>query len=696
MEKNKFKLVIGAAVLFSCSQTVAVSAGLSRVWVEFQPAGSEHAQAVLNQVGAKIHYRFDDLNTFAVSVPQSALQGLERNPHVTFIEEDPKRYPSAQQVPYGIDMVQARDVWDADRDSIPDSNSPTGSGRMICLIDSGIQRNHEDFAGVNIVGGYPAGWDNDTCGHGTHVAGTMLAANNNIGVVGVSPGALSLYAVKVFDGESCGWSYSSDLVDAAKRCQAAGASVINMSLGGSLRSRTEDRAFKQLYENSNILSVAAAGNDGNTRYSYPASYGSVISVAAVDSNKVIAEFSQQNSAVELAAPGVGVNSTVPWLSDNSVTVGSITYQGNHMANSGYTSDGSPLVKRLIDGGLCEMADVDPATWKGSIVICERGGISFFDKGLNVFDAGGSGAVIYNNTKGNFAGTLGDGNSLTIPMITLSQSDGQNLLAYITANPLEQGSLVGVFDSDGSGYEAWNGTSMATPHVSAVAGLVWSADTSKTNAEIRNALIASAEDLGDPGKDNAYGYGLVQALVAWHILGGGSGSDNNQAPVASFTYDCPDLDCTFNAATSVDPDGTIENYSWNFGDSAVSSGLVANHTYQSAGIYEVTLTVTDDKGEIGVDSKTVSAIDPSDVSPPIISNVQSGKTKGNKFRITWTTDEPASSGVILACCGEYSNDALAMQHSMEFMGSKGETYNFTVRSSDAAGNTSLDGPYVHQN
>lgn len=156
MDKSKFKPVIGAVLLYAYIQTVAAAADVSRVWVEFEPAGAEHAETALNQAGAQIHHRFDDLNAFAVSVPQVALHGLERNPHIVYIEEDPKRYPSVQQVPYGVDMVQARDVWDADRDSIPDTNAPTGSGRMICLIDSGMQRNHEDFSGVNIVGGYPA------------------------------------------------------------------------------------------------------------------------------------------------------------------------------------------------------------------------------------------------------------------------------------------------------------------------------------------------------------------------------------------------------------------------------------------------------------------------------------------------------------------------------------------------------------
>jgi subtilisin family serine protease len=52
--------------------------------------------------------------------------------------------------------------------------------------------------------GYPSGWNNDSCGHGTHVAGTIAATNNNVGVVGVSPGAVSLHIIKVFDGASCG------------------------------------------------------------------------------------------------------------------------------------------------------------------------------------------------------------------------------------------------------------------------------------------------------------------------------------------------------------------------------------------------------------------------------------------------------------------------------------------------------------
>ena len=65
----------------------------------------------------------------------------------------------------------------------------------------------------------------------------------------------------------------------------------------------------------------------------------------------------------------------------------------------------------------------------------------------------------------------------------------------------------------SGYATWSGTSMATPHVTGCAALVWAANPALTNADIRNRLQSRAIDLGTPGVDNNYGYGLVNAFNA---------------------------------------------------------------------------------------------------------------------------------------------------------------------------------------
>lgn len=441
------------------------------------------------------------MNVIAATIPSTALDGIRHNPNVVFIEQDAQRHMMAQTTPWGIDAVQAPLVWDAE----PPSN---GSGKMVCVIDSGLYIDHEDKA-TGEIGGEPTGWQTDACGHGTHVAGTIAAADNLDGVVGVAPG-VSLHIVKVF-GDDCSWAYSSDLINAANQCATAGADIINMSLGGPFKSRFEQTAFQKLYSQG-ILPIAAAGNDANTRKSYPASYPSVISVAATDENDLVAGFSQQNSAVELAAPGVNVLSTVPWLETDQLTVDGVTYDAHHIENAAYGNASGALA----DGGLC-----DSTGSRGSqVVLCERGAISFYDKVMNVEAGGGAAAVIYNNVSGNFNSTLGEGKSSDIVAISLSQEDGQ----YLVANKLVfSGDVVSTISKPGSGYEAWDGTSMATPHVAGAAALLWSAYPTLTNADIRDAMDQTALDLGDPGRDNAYGYGLVQASAAWEYLSGGTPS-----------------------------------------------------------------------------------------------------------------------------------------------------------------------------
>ncbi len=518
---NAASMILLLAVLFSAvSATPAYTlAGEKvRVMVQYAPNAKGMVEQTLHAAGGEFHYSFDELGAFAVTLPSAAVEALKNNPNVLLVEEDPQRFPisimrsdpqtvavaqTGQTVPYGIDMVQARDVWDANRDGVVDSGAPTASNRTICIIDSGLYTAHEDFQGVNVVGGYTtiaSGWNSDGLGHGTHVAGTIAAMNNALGVVGVTPGTVNLYIVRVF-GDDGAWAYASSLIDAANRCASAGANIISMSLGGSQSSTTENNGFTSLY-NQGILSIAAAGNDGTTAYSYPASYSSVVSVAAIDSTMTVASFSQKNSQVELAAPGVGVLSTIPYQDVSSVTVDGITYTASHIEFSGRGSASGALV----DGGLCNST----GAWSGKVVLCQRGTVDFNTKVQNVQSSGGVAAVIYNNVAGNFSGTLGTGNSSTIVATSLSQEDGQ----FLVANKL---GLTATVSSEYfwpvSNYEYYDGTSMATPHASAVAALVWSANPSATNADVRNALTATALDLGTTGRDTSYGYGLVRAKAA---------------------------------------------------------------------------------------------------------------------------------------------------------------------------------------
>lgn len=499
-------LLLGLAMTVGASATLAQGSGKERVWVQFKDGSKAQVQRALQGAGGEIHHTFDGLNAFAVSLPSQAIAGIQNNPNVKLVEADPIRKPMGQIQPYGIGMVQAPQVWAA---------GTTGTGITVCVIDSGIHAGHEDFQGVNLVGGYPSGWNTDTCGHGSHVAGTIAAKNNNVGVVGVNTGGISLYTVKVFDGSSCGWSYSSTLVDAANRCANAGAKVINMSLGGSFSSSTENTAFQNLY-NQGVLSVAAAGNGGNTRNSYPASYNSVVSVAAVDSNKTLASFSQRNSQVELAAPGVGVLSTVPFVSATA-SVDGVSYIVSSLEGTQQLSRSGTLA----NGGRCTSA----GSWSGRTVLCERGDISFADKVNNAAAGGAAAVIIYNNAPGGFSGTLG-GTGPALPAVSMSQEDGQ----YLVANKIGASASVStIANNQGSGYEYYDGTSMASPHVAGVAALIWSANPSWSNQQIRDALAVTAEDLGSAGRDNSYGWGLIRAKAALDELQGGGGGTEPPPP-----------------------------------------------------------------------------------------------------------------------------------------------------------------------
>ena len=581
----------------------------ARVLVQFVPGQKAIVQNTLRGVGGQTHFEFDNLDTIAVTVPESALFGLSHNPNIVMIEEDSLRYPvginlsayqaEAQAVPYGIDMVQARDVWDENRDGEIDAGAPTGDNRTVCIIDSGLYVGHEDLAGISAIGydNSSLPWDVDHDGHGSHVAGTISAMNNTLGVVGVTPGTVNLYIVRVF-GDDGLWAYSSTLIDAANRCEDAGANIISMSLGGDRSNNTERRGFDTLYANG-ILPIAAAGNDGTTGYSYPGSYDSVVSVAAIDSEKLVADFSQKNDQVELAAPGVNVLSTVPYIDASSLTVNGLTYAANHIEFSARgTANGA-----LVDGGLC----LTTGAWSGQVVLCERGDISFYDKVMNVQNSGGAAAILYNNEPGNFHGTLGDeASSSTIIGLSLSQEDGQTLVAGSLG---QTGVVESIFTDQVNGYAYYDGTSMATPHVAAVAALVWSADITATNVEIRDILVTTAEDLGDVGRDASYGFGLVQSFDAVEVLTGGGGDDNPPvanitSPVDSAVFTSGESISFTGSASDVEDGDLTSNLTWTSNlDGQIGTG--GSFSYMlSDGTHTITAEVTDSYGNTSSDSITV--------------------------------------------------------------------------------------------
>jgi len=504
------KLPICALSLFAAGVlSTAWAEPMDRFLIEYAPGSGAAVLEEVNTLGGQVHRRLDRVNAIAASITPYMADRLARNAAVLSMETDAKRYPAAapapladpfaaQVLPYGIERVQAPQVWAA---------GYTGEGVNVCIIDTGLYYDHEDIDGESVLGGFSqdpdSEWFEDGYGHGTHVAGTINAADNEWGVIGVSPGKANLYVVKVF-GQDGLWTYASDLVAAAFECSDTGAQVINMSLSGNSGPRyVEKSAFDTLYEQDGILSVAAASNDGTRLKAYPASYDSVISVAAIDADNLVADFSNQNNWVELAAPGVDVLSTVPFVQDSWLFLGAESHAAMPMEFAPYGTVSGPLA----DGGLCLPGD-PAADWTGQVVICERGDATFAEKVTKVNSAGGLAAVIYNNETGLFSGTLGDEGDWIVA-VSVSREDGLTALGYLGQDVMVQSSA----PIPGSGYEAWGGTSMATPHVAGVAALLWSAHPDWTNAQVREAMDMTAMDLGEPGRDIAYGFGLVQAYDA---------------------------------------------------------------------------------------------------------------------------------------------------------------------------------------
>lgn len=494
-----------AAAFFSQAALAAPpSEAVQRVIVAFKPGAAGAGAAAVAAARGKVVHQIHGMEAMAVELPAQAVAALSRNPNVEYVEEDAPRFmfggtsPSAapyatgQLVPWGIKAVQA--------DQLAGTNA---SSRMVCIIDSGYDRAHEDLSsGANVTGTNDAGtgnWFTDENHHGTHVAGTISALNNaGTGVVGVSEnGTLKLHIIKVFGADV--WAYSSTLATAANRCRDAGANIISMSLGGPTQNKTEQRAFDALYSRG-ILNIAAAGNDGNTRLSYPAGYSSVVSVAAIDESLNWATFSQYNSKVELAGPGVNVLSTVPMNTGNASTlsVGTTSYEAGGM-------DGSPRLSRsgpLADFGLG--GSVVAGSMTGKVCLIQRGTYDFASKVSNCQASGGIGAIVYNNAPGGFGGTLGT-TVTSIPSVTASDTDGAAMKGQ-----LGQTATVAVTPAS---YAFFDGTSMATPHVSAVAALVWALRPQCTAAQLRTSLNLSAKDLGPAGRDTKFGFGLVQAKAA---------------------------------------------------------------------------------------------------------------------------------------------------------------------------------------
>lgn len=246
--------------------------------------------------------------TIIAPAPQTAKFEAEFRNEL-MVEEDEQVHIHAIQgtigtltgIPWGIKQIKAPQAW----------STSTGHRVKIAVIDTGVDFGHPDLKysltrGVNLVHRNIPPYDDN--GHGTHISGTIAAANSTQGMIGVAPRSV-VYPVKAFDHN--GSAFVSDIILAIDWCVRAEIDIINMSFGMQTRSRTLLDIVSKANQ-AGVLIVASSGNDGKRRTAdYPARYPQTISVGATDRSRRIPGFSNRGQFVDIYAPGDKIVSA--WL-----------------------------------------------------------------------------------------------------------------------------------------------------------------------------------------------------------------------------------------------------------------------------------------------------------------------------------------------------------------------------------------------
>lgn len=310
------------------------------------------------------------LKGFAATMSDAEADAIKKDPRVQFVSEDrvvgisrsssSRIKPSpVQKTPTGVNRIGAAGLLNK------------GADVNIAIIDTGIDLTHPDLA-ANIAGGKNCSSGisyADGNGHGTHVAGTVAALDNNIGAVGVAPQA-KLWAVRVLDSNGSGtWSSvicGVDFVTGKAPAKGGPITVANMSLGGlgvsdgNCGNTNSDALHKAICRSrdAGVTYVVAAGNESDNAANHvPASYDdAVITVSALvdtdgapyaqgtgtyyGADDTFASFSNYGNIVDLGAPGVNIFST--WKGRGYNTISGTSMASPHVAGAAalYIASGS--------------------------------------------------------------------------------------------------------------------------------------------------------------------------------------------------------------------------------------------------------------------------------------------------------------------------------------------------------------------
>ena len=276
---------------------------------------NENSQQVLkdNKISNKEKDKLKNHNTSEISLSNEEVELLKKDDSVEFVEPNAKvsidaitsstgeiteEVINAEEVPWGNVAIGAHML---------EEQHNKGNDIKVAVLDTGVS-NHPDLkiaGGINILNGTPNYADNH--GHGTHIAGTIAAQENNQGIVGIAPN-VELYSVKVLGSDGTG-TYN-QVIEGIEWAIDNKMNIVSMSFTGTEESEALHRAIKEA-EAAGIMMVAAAGNKGlgEETEMYPALYPEVISVGATTKSNVRANLSSTGENLDIVAPGVDIRST---------------------------------------------------------------------------------------------------------------------------------------------------------------------------------------------------------------------------------------------------------------------------------------------------------------------------------------------------------------------------------------------------
>lgn len=280
------------------------------VLIRFRNAPGNNEANVVRKHGGNLKNTFRIVPAVSASLPAAAVENMKKEPGVEAVEVDGTMEAHEINNTWGVKRIGCGPVHDG---TFAENAAPVkGSGVKVAIMDTGIDYTHPELIS-NFAGGYDFinndADPRDDQGHGTHVAGTVGAFLDHAGVVGAAPEA-DLYAVKVLASNGSG-SYSA-IISGLEWCVDNGMAVANLSLGSSGDPGSTVKMAFDNAEAAGLLIVASAGNSGEgaDTVGYPARYASVVAVASTTSSDQRSSFSSTGPAVEVAAPGSDIYSTL--------------------------------------------------------------------------------------------------------------------------------------------------------------------------------------------------------------------------------------------------------------------------------------------------------------------------------------------------------------------------------------------------